>query len=85
MDWKVGNIWNGGGSGKFMILYCWWKFRNFYWRSLPEWCRSKGKEGLILSPSSAANLIGAIRVASELERGIVVTLLPDNGEISMGS
>jgi cysteine synthase B len=40
----------------------------------------KEKEGLILSPSSAANLVGAIRVAARLERGTVVTLLPDNGD-----
>lgn len=40
----------------------------------------KEKEGLILSPSSAANLVGAIRVASEIESGVVVTLLPDNGD-----
>ncbi|HSZ33496.1 MAG TPA: pyridoxal-phosphate dependent enzyme, partial [Puia sp.] len=40
----------------------------------------KKKEGLLLSPSSAANLAGAIRVASGLEKGIVVTLLPDNGD-----
>jgi cysteine synthase B len=40
----------------------------------------KEKEGLILSPSSAANLVGAIRIASGLEKGIVVTLLPDNGD-----
>jgi cysteine synthase B len=40
----------------------------------------KEKEGLILSPSSAANLVGAIRVASGLEKGVVVTLLPDNGD-----
>ncbi|HTB24970.1 MAG TPA: cysteine synthase family protein [Puia sp.] len=40
----------------------------------------KEKEGLLLSPSSAANLVGAIRVASRLERGVVVTLLPDNGD-----
>ncbi len=40
----------------------------------------KEKEGLLLSPSSAANLVGAIQVASRLERGIVVTLLPDNGD-----
>ena len=38
----------------------------------------KEKEGLELSPSSAANLAGAIRVASRLEKGIVVTVLPDN-------
>jgi cysteine synthase B len=40
----------------------------------------KEKEGLLLSPSSAANLVGAIKVASALEKGIVVTLLPDNGD-----
>jgi cysteine synthase B len=40
----------------------------------------KEKEGLLLSPSSAANLVGAIRVASRLDKGTVVTLLPDNGD-----
>jgi S-sulfo-L-cysteine synthase (O-acetyl-L-serine-dependent) len=40
----------------------------------------KEKEGLILSPSAAANLVGAIRVASRIEKGVVVTLLPDNGD-----
>jgi cysteine synthase B len=40
----------------------------------------KEKEGLIISPSSAANLFGAIRVASQLDQGVVVTLLPDNGD-----
>jgi cysteine synthase B len=40
----------------------------------------KEKEGLLLSPSSAANLAGAIHVASGLEKGVVVTLLPDNGD-----
>lgn len=42
--------------------------------------RVQEKNGLILSPSSAANLVGAIRVASSIEKGIVVTLLPDNGD-----
>jgi cysteine synthase B len=37
-------------------------------------------EQLLLSPSSAANLAGAIRVAEKLERGIVVTVLPDNAD-----
>ncbi|MEO6167079.1 MAG: cysteine synthase family protein [Chitinophagales bacterium] len=37
-------------------------------------------EGLSLSPSSAANLAGAIRVAEKLEQGIVVTVLPDNAD-----
>jgi cysteine synthase B len=40
----------------------------------------KEKEGLLLSPSSAANLVGALRVASKIERGIIVTLLPDNAD-----
>lgn len=37
-------------------------------------------EDLRLSPSSAANLAGAIRVAGKLESGIVVTILPDNAD-----
>jgi cysteine synthase B len=41
---------------------------------------AKEKEGLELSPSSAANIAGAMRVASRLEEGIVVTVLPDNGD-----
>ncbi|HEY4154528.1 MAG TPA: cysteine synthase family protein, partial [Puia sp.] len=41
---------------------------------------AKEKEGLELSPSSAANIAGAIRVASGLEEGVVVTVLPDNGD-----
>ena len=41
---------------------------------------AKEKEGLELSPSSAANIAGAMRVASRLEEGIVVTILPDNGD-----
>jgi cysteine synthase B len=37
-------------------------------------------EGLLLSPSSAANLAGAIRIANRLDHGIVVTVLPDNAD-----
>lgn len=37
-------------------------------------------EHLLLSPSSAANLVGALRVAEQLDRGIVVTILPDNAD-----
>ncbi|MDZ4824487.1 MAG: cysteine synthase family protein [Flavobacteriales bacterium] len=37
-------------------------------------------EGLLLSPSSAANLVGAMRVAEKLESGVVVTVLPDNSD-----
>ena len=37
-------------------------------------------EGLLLSPSSAANLVGAIRIAEKLDEGEVVTVLPDNAD-----
>jgi len=37
-------------------------------------------EELYISPSSAANIVGAIRVAEKLEQGIVVTILPDNAD-----
>jgi cysteine synthase B len=36
------------------------------------------KQGLLVSPSSAANLWGAIQIASQIESGTVVTVLPDN-------
>jgi cysteine synthase B len=38
----------------------------------------KKKEGILLSPSSAANLSGALKVAREIEQGILVTILPDS-------
>ena len=44
---------------------------------IPEVAR---KEGLLLSPSAAANLAGAIALADTLERGIIVTLFPDSSE-----
>jgi cysteine synthase B len=37
-------------------------------------------EGLLLSPSSAANLAGTIRIAESLEEGTLVTMLPDNAD-----
>jgi cysteine synthase B len=37
-------------------------------------------EGLLLSPSAAANLVGAIRVAEKLDSGTVLTVLPDNAD-----
>lgn len=37
-------------------------------------------DGLKLSPSSAANLAGAIKVAEKLKAGKIVTVLPDNGD-----
>lgn len=38
------------------------------------------QEGLLVSPSSAANLLGAIEVAKEIDRGTVVTVFPDNAD-----
>ena len=38
------------------------------------------KEGLLVSPSSAANLVGAIKVADQLRTGTLVTIFPDNAE-----
>jgi cysteine synthase B len=37
-------------------------------------------EGLSLSPSSAANLAASIRIAEQLEEGVVVTVFPDNAD-----
>jgi len=36
------------------------------------------EEGLLLSPSAAGNLAGAIKVADQLERGVVVTTFADD-------
>jgi cysteine synthase B len=38
------------------------------------------QEGLLISPSSAANVVGALKLANELEEGVIVTMLPDNAE-----
>ena len=38
------------------------------------------KEGLILSPSSAANMVGALKVADTLDKGVIVTVFPDNSD-----
>jgi cysteine synthase B len=38
------------------------------------------KEGLLISPSAAANLVGAIKVAEQLESGVVVTTFSDNAD-----
>jgi len=37
------------------------------------------KEGLLISPSSAANLAAALHLAEELEEGTIVTVFPDDG------
>ncbi|MCO5230969.1 MAG: cysteine synthase family protein [Chitinophagales bacterium] len=36
------------------------------------------KLGLLLSPSSAANLVGALKVAETISSGVIVTILPDH-------
>jgi cysteine synthase B len=41
---------------------------------------AKENEGLLLSPSSAANIAGALKVIDEIDEGIVVTVLPDNAD-----
>jgi len=41
--------------------------------------KSASEEGLLLSPSSAANLAGALQLADELEEGVIVTIFPDDG------
>jgi len=37
------------------------------------------KEGLLISPSSAANLAVALQLAEEIEEGAIVTVFPDDG------
>ena len=37
------------------------------------------KEGLLLSPSSAANLAGALKLAQKIDQGQIVTIFPDDG------
>ena len=37
-------------------------------------------EGFLLSPSAAANLVGAIKVAENIKQGVIVTLFPDNAD-----
>lgn len=36
--------------------------------------------GLLLSPSAAANLVGAVQLAGQIDRGHIVTMFPDNAE-----
>lgn len=38
------------------------------------------EEGLLVSPSAAANLLGAIKVAEQIEQGLIVTTFADNAE-----
>ena len=45
-----------------------------------EWAKRFARtEGMILSPSSAGNLAGAIQLAEEIDEGYIVTLFPDDG------
>ncbi len=37
------------------------------------------KEGLLLSPSGAANLAGAIALAKKIDKGVIVTTFADHG------
>lgn len=37
-------------------------------------------EGLLISPSSAANLLGAIQLAEQIDEGVIVTTFADNAE-----
>lgn len=41
--------------------------------------QTAAEEGLLLSPSSAANLSAALRLAEELDRGTIATVFPDDG------
>lgn len=45
----------------------------FYWLK-----QAARHEGLLLSPSAAGALAGAVKVAEQLERGVVVTIFPDD-------
>jgi len=36
------------------------------------------KEGLLISPSSGANLAGALQLAEQLDEGVIVTIFPDD-------
>lgn len=41
--------------------------------------RAAQEEGLLLSPSAAANLSGALQLAEEIDEGVIVTVFPDDG------
>ncbi|MFY0686809.1 MAG: pyridoxal-phosphate dependent enzyme [Cyclobacteriaceae bacterium] len=38
------------------------------------------RTGLLVSPSSAANLAGAIKLSDQINEGVIVTMFPDNAE-----
>lgn len=41
--------------------------------------KSAQQEGLIISPSSAANLAGTLKLSEEIDEGVIVTIFPDDG------
>jgi cysteine synthase B len=44
-----------------------------------EWVKKVAKdEGLLISPSAAANLLGAVKVANTIEEGVIVTTFADD-------
>lgn len=46
-----------------------------------EWIRRVARtEGLLLSPSAAAALAGAVQVAGQIEQGVIVVIFPDNAD-----
>jgi cysteine synthase B len=50
------------------------------WESYDMIRRIAREEGLLVSPSAAANLIGAIKVAGQIEQGVIVTTFADNAD-----
>lgn len=42
--------------------------------------KTAAAEGILLSPSAAANLSGVIQLAGQIEQGTIVTMFPDNAE-----
>ena len=46
-----------------------------------QWIRKIARlEGLLVSPSAAANVLGAIKTAEQMESGTIVTMLADNAD-----
>ena len=40
--------------------------------------RAAREEGILIGPSGAANLVGAVKLSEEIEEGVIVTVLADN-------
>lgn len=46
-----------------------------------QWIKKIARlEGLLLSPSAAANVLGAVKIAEQIESGTIVTMLADNAD-----